>query len=708
MNKLRSTFGWLNVLLAISFAGCSPVQPFFTNEDGDLSHYLGQSTDISYPDLERAPLPEAEQSHRPFTTEDPDAKERWKLSLEQTLSIALQNTKVLRTLGGRVFSPVGQTAGSPPESLTINPDFAPTVYDPAIQETSNTGVEAALANFDAVVRSNLTWDRTDRPQNIALGSTAEQFIRSRLFEQDQLNYQGEVSKRTPSGTQFFWRNVTNYDSNNNPSRSVPSEWLTSFEMEARHPLLRGSGVQVNRVPVILARLNTDIAISDFEMNVRNFVLEVEQAYWTLYFHYHNLDAARTGFSSAHATWKQTSTRRDYELEGGEAANEAQARAQYFSFKVRLQQAKSDLLHQESRLRYLMGLAATDGRLIQPTDQPTKARLEFDWVDIKNEALVRSPELRRQKTRIKQQQLQLIGARNQLLPQFDAVALYRFLGVGDDLARFGTRSGRNFGDQTGVAGIDEGSLAFDNLTEGRFGEWRLGFTYEMPLGYRAELTQVRNSQLQLRRSEKRLEEQELTIIHQLSAAIRRLRDQYQIAQTQFNTMVAYRDQVESAENAYKIAQSVPLDLVLDAQSRQAQAEIDYFRALTEYNLAIAEVHHRKGSLLEHNAIALAEGPWPTKAYFDSQTRARQRDASYYLDYGQSRPSVVSRGPMQQFMSNPPIARTNDSASTSPANAGGDFFESDSVLLPANGQPVEAEGQIIEGTVEGDSIYGNLGL
>ena len=44
--------------------------------------------------------------------------------------------------------------------------------------------------------------------------------------------------------------------------------------------------------------------------------------------------------------------------------------------------------------------------------------------------------------------------------------------------------------------------------------------------------------------------------------------------------------------------------------------------------------------------LAECPWPGKAYFDAHRRARQRDASLYLDYGHSRPGVFSRGGIAQ--------------------------------------------------------------
>ena len=122
-----------------------------------------------------------------------------------------------------------------------------------------------------------------------------------------------------------------------------------------------------------------------------------------------------------------------------------------------------------------------------------------------------------------------------------------------------------------------------------------------VGGRAKLTQVRGQQLQLKRSRKRLEQLELA--QQLSSAVRRLRDRYRVAQTQFKALKAARDQVSAAETGYRVAQSVPLAVVLDAQSRQSQTEIDYFRTLTEYQIANSEVHYRKGSLLEHHGIKL---------------------------------------------------------------------------------------------------------
>jgi hypothetical protein len=65
-------------------------------------------------------------------------------------------------------------------------------------------------------------------------------------------------------------------------------------------------------------------------------------------------------------------------------------------------------------------------------------------------------------------------------------------------------------------------------------------------------------------------------------------------------------------------------------------------VAEYNKSIADLHTRKGSILEYDGIGFEEGPWPQKAYWDALGRARERDAAKYIDYGWTRPKVISRG------------------------------------------------------------------
>ena len=615
------------ILAALAVTGCTSSQPFYLHERDDLAHYLDQATTIEFPDVYQSRLDEVEQALPPITLSNPEFQQSWELSLQEALHTALHNSKVIRNLGS--VTPFGFADG-----LTGRTVGSTTVYDPAIFETDpQAGIEAALSNFDAEFTTSIFWQKTDRPQNVNSASIG--FIPF-FYQQDQGQFEAAISKQSAAGTRFTFRNQTIYDRNNRGfGRALPSDWYTAFELEVNQPLLRGNGTQYNRVPVLLARINTDVSLAQFESSVRNLVMDIENTYWDLYTAYRNLEASKIARDSAQATWKIAFEKFKGKVETAQA--EAQSQEQYFFFRAQVETAWRDLLNVEARLRWLMGLTTTDGRIIRPSDEPVQARVEFDWQDVHEEALLRSVELRQQKWAIKRRELELIVARHQLLPEVNVVALYRWLGFGDNLVA-ADRRGTNF--------VTPGSMAWDELTEGNFQEVRLGLDFRPPrLGARREMAAVRNSQLQIARERARLEDMELNTTHLLTTAVRNLDYNRRQAQTHFNRWATAQKEVESATALYRAGKAT-LDLVLEAQRRRAQAQSDYYRALGEHTKSIADVHFRKGTLLTYNDIHLAEGPWPEKAYRDAQERSRARSAGRYMDFGWIRPGFISKGPVNQ--------------------------------------------------------------
>ena len=625
----------LLISMATLATGCFPSQPVYFLEDGDLSHYRGLATEMETPDVEVTSLAEVEGGLPPLTLRNIDAREIWDLTLEDAVRITMANSNVIRGINGQVLPT--------PSRLLSNADFVATAYDPALAESDPlNGTESALAAFDTQFSTSVFWERNERPVNISGFFTG--FIAPAL-EQDLGTFQAQLTKTAATGTQYSVRNNTSYDLNNNPSNLFPSAWTTNFEVEIRQPLLQGAGTQFNRIVgpsaqpglnfrtgIVLARINTDIALADFEVDVRDLVSDVETTYWELYFAYRNLDAVIAGRDSALQTWRKVHALYVVSATGGEAEKESQAREQYFLFRAQVEDGLSQLYTIESRLRYMLGLAATDGRLIRPADEPTTALVNFDWYQTQAEALTRSAELRRQRWRVKQREMELLAARNFLLPRLDGTARYRWVGFGDDLINSSSNN----------PPFDN---AFETLTGGDFQEWRLGLQFSMPIGFRRELANVRNAQTRLARERAVYQDEELELTHQLSDAVRNLDRFYTVSQTNFNRRAAAARQVSAVQAAYE-TESVTIDTLLDAQRRLADAQAAYYRSLVDYNLAIRDVHLRKGSLLEFNGVFLAEGPWPAKAYFDATKRARERDAGIYLDYGFTMPNVISRGPVPQ--------------------------------------------------------------
>jgi outer membrane protein TolC len=597
---------------------------------------------IETPDLPEKALCEVEGALPPLSLINSEPKEIWDLTLEQAMRYALENGKVIRSIGGSVVGPT--------EYLTRAPEAVPTIYDPAIAETqpflggSAGGVEGALSSFDPKLNSSINWNKNDMPQDSPAGLTS---IYPQILQQDLGSFQAVLSKTTATGGTWSLANNTNYDSENS-ARVFPHDWTVDYEAQVVQPLLQGAGVDFNRIAgpgssvgnyngVVIARINNDIALATFESSVRTMVSDVEIAYWELYFAYRNLDAVVAGRNSALQTWRRIHSLYVVSAAGGEADKEAQAREQYFLFRSSVETALNALYVTEGKLRYMMGLAATDGRLIRPTDEPTTAKVAFDWGSAHTEAMCRSVELRQQRWRLKQRDLELIAAKNYLLPRVDAVARYTWVGMGyPNLANTDT-SGSQF------------DSAYQNLFDGHYYQWQLGLNVSMPLGFRKEMGNVRNAQLALARERVKLQEMELEVSHQLTFAIRDMEANLVLAQTNYNRRMAAQAEVRAVSAAYDTGK-ITLDVLLQAQRSLASDDSDYYRSLVNYNKSIAQVHFFKGSLLEYNGVFLAEGPWPGKAYFDARRRARARDAALYLNYGITRPREVSRGPYRQ-MSDP---------------------------------------------------------
>jgi outer membrane protein TolC len=629
----------LGIVLAVvvaMFNGCQPQQPFYLHEDGDLSHYKAVATEIEYPDLQAPPNAEVEGAGRPYSLNNKECKETWDLALEEAVQIALVNNKVIRNIGGQVQGP--------PEFILRNAQGTPTIYDPALVESDpRSGVEGALAAFDAQFHSLAQWQRVHMPIN------TQSF--PPIFLQTENNYtatfQNRLQKTTATGaTVALSHDFINTSSTTSPLRLYPMDWTTELRAEIRQPLLQGAGVQFNRIAgpgavqgqpngVMLARIRTDVALADFEIAVRNLLSDVEGTYWELYFSYRALDTAVASRDSALQTWRQVNAK--FRAGKSPAHEEAQSRQQYWTFVTTVQQALTGLYQTESKMRYMLGLTTTDGRLIRPKDEPTTAKVTFDWCECIAESVARNVELRQHRWLVKQRELQLIAAKNYLLPRLDLLASYQWQGLGNLLLDQGANA---TGDFTQV-----GSNAYQNMLSGEFATWMVGAELTVPIGFRREMAGVRNAQLDLARQRARYEEAELELSHQLAFAVRDLDSNHEQAQSNFNRRIAARDEVKAALAKYNVGVGTLTD-VLDAQRRLADAEQAYYRNIVDYAKDIIQVHYRKGSLLEYNGVCLAEGPWPAKAYFDACRRARARDAAWYIDYGFTMPKVISRGPYDQ--------------------------------------------------------------
>ena len=580
--------------------------------------------DIEYPDVERgaASLFDVEAIQEPPSARRPQDSEKWPLTLDEAIRIALKNSQVVRDSGGRVVSA---------------PQGAVTVFDPAIQEADpRSGVEAALSAFDAQFSSNVIGEQTDRSFNNVFFGGGQAGVTTTIAD-----VQTGISKQTATGTQFSVSNATNYNRSSIPPsdfQRFSSVFDTLVIGELRHPLLQGAGAEFNRIAgpnatpgnyngVLMARISSDVSLADFEIQVRNLLRDVETTFWELHFAYRDLDAKREGQTLSLEAWQLESQRVDAGIRTPD--QEAFARQQYYANQASVENALSGLLNGtggvyavERRLRSLLGLPTSDGRIIVPASDPIAIDTVFDWQDSLQTALNKRVELRRQQWQVKRSDLELVAARNFQKMRVDLVGQYRYRGFGDDL----------FGDHE--------ASAFDSLSTGNLQEWRVGMEISGPIGNRLGNAALRHAELRQMRERVILEEMERQISHELNAAFTELDRAYMVTRSHYNrrTATLIRLKSERDKNDKGLAD---LDLVLDAQRQAVDAESGYYRALVDYNLAILNVFYTRGTLLEHHRVALAESAWSDAAQASAQKLARKL-VERRLNFAMTRPPRLTAG------------------------------------------------------------------
>jgi hypothetical protein len=280
---------------------------------------------------------------------------------------------------------------------------------------------------------------------------------------------------------------------------------------------------------------------------------------------------------------------------------------------------SDVITTERQLRNLLGLPPADNRRIIPVTPPTEARLEPDWDSSLAQMLSFQPDIVQQQILVRVAELQLLIARNQLLPQLSMNALYQFNGLGQQLdSAEAVMTGATLkalnpviANQQRAAGLNQNPGLYNN-----FITWQVGFTFQMPLGMRFPLANARSAQYVLLRSRAYLQQ----VVHQTTHSLARFFLEIDANYKQFKTASRLRAaaaQRLDAQRAYYEEGRITIDRFLDAVSQYATAVATEAQYKTTYNISIVALEEAKGTLLAYDNISVAEGPHPRKAYIQAR-------------------------------------------------------------------------------------------
>ncbi|MDW8343868.1 MAG: TolC family protein, partial [Verrucomicrobiae bacterium] len=246
-------------------------------------------------------------------------------------------------------------------------------------------------------------------------------------------------------------------------------------------------------------------------------------------------------------------------------------------------AEQTIREAENTLRRLMGsIGAPQAETwLVPSELPALPEPTVDREAALRVALERRPDYQRLRHQLEREGVVVRFQRNQLWPQLDLVGGYGL-----------NARATTFGEWT------------DNLGRAEDPEWAVGLVMRVPLGNRAARAEYQQARIREHQAQLALERLQQQIVLEVDNAIGRVRTNRQRVEA---TRAAWRLAEESlrAEEEKQRAGSSTSFLVLEAQSRLAQARAALIRAEADYRSSIVELAHAQGTVFEQAGIVLVE-------------------------------------------------------------------------------------------------------
>ena len=353
---------------------------------------------------------------------------------------------------------------------------------------------------------------------------------------------------------------------------------SSASVRVTQPLLKGAWYPYNVAQIRIASNTRQLTRRQLMQTAIDTIFQAEQAYWELVFALKNFESKLRALEVALQDVENARKRRDV----GTLApidvtiTESQAALRKVEFN------EAELLLEDSRDR-LLELLNRSGRrslksrwesgekqgpfdrlLVIPTTAPDTEPFVPDREEALKLAFEERPDYHQVDLELKNQDLRVDVARNELLPQLDLIASWEQYGLSDDLAD-----------------------SFSSFGGGDFYGWSVGVQLEVPIPNRGPKHNYRRAQEELLRIQLRRTQLENRIFLEVDQSIRKLKslsrkvgDLEERVRLQEAILDAERKKLRVGKSISYTVSTIENDLV-DSQAQALRAKADYQSARAEY-------------------------------------------------------------------------------------------------------------------------------
>jgi len=370
------------------------------------------------------------------------------------------------------------------------------------------------------------------------------------------------------------------------------------------PLLRDFGWGLTTIFVRISENREEVSVLGYRAKLAQLVQRIVESYWHVVFAVDSVRVQEKGVELADALLKNAEAK----LRVGAFASVAvtEARAERARREEQLIVARNNVDVAKATLRLTLNVNPDQAflpRRVEPTDAPSVEEISVDRQQSLEQAMLQRPEVQAAALNIRNKELQLRYAENQLLPRLDLKAGSGLTGIAGDL-------------KPGSVNPFPGSYgtSLDRLN-GDFYNYSVGVVLQIPLGNGQ--AQSKHSQARIELTQEKARQRDLVnqIILEVDRAATDVGSGFKRIQTARLAKELAEENLRLQEKRFQVGLTTQQD-VIDFQSRFIDAHGTELRALTDYNTAIAKLKLADGTLLERYNIKI-EGlkkdaePWWAK-------------------------------------------------------------------------------------------------
>jgi len=448
-------------------------------------------------------------------------------------------------------------------------------------------LERAHSPFDPVATSSFA---DIRAKSLTTSTLQGASILSNLTQTTQLGYKETFL----TGTNFQAAFNASKFSTNSSFNTVNPALSTNVQFTVSQPLLRNFGLFPNRAPILIAQRNLKQARANFTAQVNNIILGIIGDYWSVVLARENLSVQQKSLDEAQKSYDHD--KKALSLGALPPLDIYRSESQVASRRVGLIQAEYSLKQAADQFRRDIG-ADLDPAVrvldLELTDQPAPLG-DLPATDIAtalSRALTNRPEFETVRQQLASDELSVRLAHNNLKPDLELSGFYSGNGLNNSLA----------GLDIGLSGSLDQTFHFTYPT--------YGASLLLTLPVRRHSAQANLADALIGRRQDQYQERRTTqsITLAVSNAVHALEEAKLTMEAAKVAVNLARESLHADERKYELG-AEPVFFVLDAQTQLAQAELNLIQAQISFQIAVAQVDHATGDLLERHHVEIVE---PTK-------------------------------------------------------------------------------------------------